>query len=132
MTFVRILILFSFGTILWGCVTEPKYRDPSEYLLNTDRDAEGVLGTIRTKLEENTYKIKKQDTTAGLLVVRPRKFSYDQNGKTVVGKQDIQVRLEGGSIKLRIFYQCNYAGYFERCMRDDLEAEEKLAALRVP
>lgn len=112
-----------------GCASKPIGRDPSEYLLTTDRDAQSLLKDIRTTLEQKKYKIRKEDATAGILVAAPRKFSFEREGGKVSARQTLNIRQEGGSIKLRIIYDCNYTGdgqLYEVCYVTDNEATAKI------
>jgi hypothetical protein len=117
------------GGLFAGCASRPVGRDPSEYLLTTDRDAQSLLKDIRTALEGKKYKIRKEDPSAGLLVAAPRKFSFEREGTKVTARQVVNLRQEGGSVKLRIVYECNYAGdgqTFDVCYVSDNEATAKI------
>ena len=123
------LLFFAFISLISGCAHQPIPREASEYLLTTDRDAVALLKAIRTALEEKKYTVSREDVPAGLLVVAPRRFSFDKNGSKIAARQSINMRQEGGSLKIRITYDCNYAGderTFVTCFSEDAEATAKI------
>jgi hypothetical protein len=124
---MKYILGLSFALILCSCATPMTPREPSEYLLTTDMASTILLKDVKAKLEENKYKIRKFDIGAGLLLTEPRKFSFEKNGKKIAANQSLQLRQEGGSVKLRIAYSCNYTGdTFVTCHAQDQEAAAKI------
>lgn len=123
-----ILVLF-FLILSFGCVSVPVSRSPSEYLLTTDKNVAEVLHDVRVKLEENKYKIKAENVEAGILLTSPRQFSFEKEGQKIIGRQTLQMRQEGGSVKLRIVYDCKYMDEFESCHRNDQHVQAKINRL---
>ena len=109
-----------------SCATAPVPKPASEYLLSTDKSATSVLSEVRQALEKQKYKIKVENVSAGLLATHPRGYSYQQNGATIRGRHTIQLRQEGGSVKVRVVYQCKYKLDYEKCLADDKANNEKV------
>lgn len=127
-----LLFLLISNFFFLGCASTPKARPASEFLLSTDRSATNLLADLRANLEASKYHVKKVDPSAGILVTAPRKFTYVRNGKKTGAHQTIQIRQESGSIKIRIQYDCDYAGEensFEPCRKDDSAAGAKIARI---
>jgi hypothetical protein len=118
--------------LLPACATKMQSRAPSEYLMSTSRPATEVLSDIKSYLESSRYKIKKFDTAAGIIVVQPRVFAYNKNGDRSKAKQTIFIRLEGGSLKLRINYACTQdsdLGTYSVCYSTDQELQQRIQRL---
>ncbi len=126
---VFLIALFS----ITGCTTAPKPRMPSEYLLTTDKGSTNVLSDLRTALEDKKYKVKKMDVATGILITHPRKYSFNRAGKQVPARQTLHIRQEGGSVKLRIIYECDYSNAaYEGCLRDDADSNAKINRIEPP
>ena len=124
--------------ILWGltaivfvslthCAHKIKRRSVSEYLFSTKRGTENFIEDLKKTLESKRYTIRNIDTTLGILTTRPRKFMIHEDGAEVQADHTIQVRQEGGSVKVRIQYKCNYTGQMEACSKEDAATEEKIS-----
>ncbi len=113
-----------------GCVTMPKYRPPSDYLLSTDMSVTDVVKSVKAKLTESKYLASRENLDAGLLVFEPRQFAFDKKGVRSLVQQVIQIRHEGGSVKVHITYTCNYTGAdevpFKQCFQKDKVLEDKI------
>lgn len=112
-----------------ACATPPKPRVASEYLLVTDKSSAAVLKDVQKKLEEIKYSIRTVDPEVGVLVTKPRRFSYTKGGVPASARQSLQVRQEGGSVKLRFQYECELAaqgGAFAECFQEDQALDEKI------
>jgi hypothetical protein len=112
-----------------ACVTAPKSRTASEYLLTTDLATKTVFDGIQEALGAYKYKMKTLDLDAGILVFEPRNFSFDRGGQKVPAKQTLYVRQEGGSVKLRITYECNYVEDFVPCHLNDKDVASKISRI---
>ena len=129
---MRNYVVFALFIALAGCATTPVERAPSEYLLATDKDIAKALKDVRTELEKNKYAIKKEDLNSGILITIPRKFFYEEDGKKKSAYQTLQFRQEGGSVKIRIVYKCNYGeelDSIEPCHKDDTALRSKISRL---
>ncbi len=118
--------------VLAGCATGPAKRGPSEYLLSVDRGVTASLRDLRVKLEEEKYVVGREDLDAGFLILKPRTFSFERNGSKVVARQFVQIRQEGGSVKVRLSYECKYEMSFDACDQDDEGARAKISRLERP
>jgi hypothetical protein len=118
---------------LIGCATTPKYRVASEYLLSTDLNIKTVFDDIVKQLEKYKYKPNKSDPEAGILIFEPRKFSYPSGKINISAQQVLYVRQEGGSVKLRLSYDCNYTGNsYEQCRYSDNDVNAKISRIEPP
>jgi len=118
--------------VISNCAHQQTPRAPSDYLLTTDRGVTELLRDVRAKLQENKYRIRREDAAAGLLVTYPRRFSFNSDGNKVLARQTVEVRQEGGSVKLRIIYDCSYDGSgkkFSPCFKEDAAAMTKISRL---
>lgn len=116
--------------ILSACASVPKSRPASEYLLTTDKSTSNVLNDLKVKLEEKKYKIQKLDVTAGILTVEPRSYIFISSGKKIFARQIVQIRQEGGSVKVRFIYECNYSEIeFETCHAEDEDSNAKISKI---
>lgn len=124
------LLLFLFG-FLAGCAANSNYLKPTQVLLSTDRSTSQIFSDLRTKLGKYKYKIALEDRSVGLLVSEPRQFSLDHNGQKIEAQQTVQIRQEGGSVKVRLSYACDYTGdrKFTPCLADDPEDNQKISRL---
>src|SRR5690606_22635624 len=75
----------------------------------------------------NKYQIKKVDTVVGLLVTEPRKFPVVRGEDKTYAEQLIQIRQEGGSLKLRFTYKCQNGDNYKPCGQSDQELRAKVA-----
>jgi hypothetical protein len=124
---IAVLIGFAFG-----CATKMTNRRASEFLFSTDRSATNVFSDARQLLEKNKYVITKEDVTAGILVTQPRKYSFEKGGSKISGQQTLRIRLEGGSAKINVTYECNYALdriTFVPCYNEDTASNDKIRRL---
>ncbi len=115
-----------------GCATEPKNRAASEFLLTTDKATSMLFSDIKTMLDEHKYSVQRQDVTAGILLLAPRNFVYSNGPKKTLARQNVQMRQEGGSVKVRITYECNYAGdrkEFVPCLDGDGAIATKISRI---
>lgn len=105
-----ITLIFAIALAFVGCATQSKTRASSEYLLTTDKGTTSLFKEIAKTMDEHKYSVKKEDVSAGILLLSPRRFSFvnDDRRKTQA-RQTVQLRQEGGSVKVRISYECNYA-----------------------
>ncbi len=125
----QILILLFFGLAFSGCVTQPRFRAASEYLLTTDKGTTSLFTDLKAGLGEHKYTVEKEDSAAGILLLAPRPFSYASGGHKVSARQIVQMRQEGGSVKVRISYECKYASEFEACLENDSRVSEKIGRI---
>jgi hypothetical protein len=113
--------------MLSSCQTTRTPRAASEYLYSTDKSQTQLLEDLKAKFTENKYEVKTLDIETGFLVTKPRKFNI---GNGEVGRQTVQIRQEGGSVKIRSVYECEYevAGKkdFEPCLIEDSDATQKI------
>lgn len=113
--------------MLSSCETTRTARPASEYLYSTDKAQTQLLEDLKAKLIENKYEVKTLDLETGFLVTKPRRFNI---GNGVAGRQSVQIRQEGGSVKIRSIYECEYendgAKKFEPCLLEDEEAGKKI------
>lgn len=122
---IAVLIIFS----LSACVTTPKSRTASEYLLTSDQDTKTVFQGIQEKLGAYKYKMKTIDLEAGILAFEPRQFSFDRGGQKINARQSVHIRQEGGSVKVRITYECNYVEDFVPCHYTDKDVASKISRI---
>lgn len=112
-----------------GCATPKMSRDPSTYLMNTDKPQSVLMKELETILKDNKYEIKTFDLQSGILVTKPRGFSYGSDKARA--RHTVQVSQEGGSVSLRIIYDCEYADKsgakaYEECEDRDEDLEAKI------
>ena len=85
------------------------------------------VSTTDQDLEKNKYQISTLDTNSGILVAEPRKFVIMRDGDKTYGEQTFELRQEGGSVKLRLAYQCEYeVDVYEDCLEGDIEGRRKI------
>ncbi|MCB0349534.1 MAG: hypothetical protein KDD38_00010 [Bdellovibrionales bacterium] len=124
---IKSFAVMALTVLLSNCATAPKPRAASEYLLTTDKGVSNVLEDVKIALESKKYKIKTVDNATGILLTYPRKYTFTSGGKRIFARQIIQLRQEGGSVKLRIVYECDYNGIdYEGCARDDADSNAKI------
>ncbi len=116
---------------LTGCAANSDYLKPTQVLLSTDRSTSQIFSDLRTKLGKYKYKIALEDQGIGLLVTEPRQFSFTHNGERIAAQQTVQIRQEGGSVKVRLSYTCDYASdrKFTPCLANDTEDNQKILRL---
>ena len=66
------------------------------------------------------------DLNVGLLVMEPRRFVVLRGDAKTYARQTIQLRQEGGSVKMRMTYECEYGQGISECNTDDDFAVEKI------
>lgn len=114
---------------LCGCATDQLYRQPTDALYPTNRSTSNLFNDLTSKLHKYQYKVVSEDKSVGILLTAPRQFSFTSNGQRVLATQTAQIRQEGGAVKLRLSYKCNYSGdgtTFVPCLVNDQEAESKI------
>lgn len=122
-------VLFTLALLFTGCATPRTSRDPSTYLMNTDKPQNTLMAELQTILKDNKYEIKTFDLQSGILVTKPRGFTYGSDKARA--RHTVQVRQEGGSVSVRIVYECEFADKsgekaFEECENRDEEFEAKV------
>lgn len=126
---MRQLFFVLLPVLFVGCATPRTGRDPSTYLLNTDKPQNILMKELETILKENKYEIKTFDLQSGILVTKPRGFSYGSDKSRA--RHTVQISQEGGSVSLRVVYDCEYADKsgvkaFEECESRDEDFEGKV------
>lgn len=122
---VPILLLI----FLAGCATKQIPMDPSVYLLSTDSEPRWLLDQVSEELVKNKYTVESLDYNVGLLVMAPRRFVIPRGDKVSYGEQYFQIRQEGGSVKVRMSYMCDYPVGKVECYVGDNEADQKIKRL---
>lgn len=122
--FLLLPILFA------GCAHKVVTREPSTYLMNTDKPQNLLMGELDGLLKENKYEVRTFDPQTGILVTRPRLFAYTIDGQKERARHTVQIRQEGGSVSMRILYECEYADKkgeteFAECQENDEALTEK-------
>lgn len=122
------LLCFSFlSFVFFGCASAPKPIGPSVHLLATNRTAPELLPDVEAELLKQKYVVNKISPEVGLLALQPRDFSVQHEGKKIPAQQIVQMRQEGGSLKLRIVYRCQYKfGQWEPCYADHPDVANKI------
>jgi hypothetical protein len=128
------IVLFAIfiAEFIASCATEPKLRAASEYLFSTDKGTSILFGDLKDSLDHHKYKMEKQDDTAGILLMAPKVFSFQSGPNKVFVRQVVQMRQEGGSLKIRMAYDCNYLGdrkTFEPCLDEDDALANKISRM---
>lgn len=135
MRLVLLLFLALNFQFMNGCVTPPRNKEPAEYLLSTDRSTTEVNAVLKAKLAESKYTVSRENIEVGLLLFAPRGFSFENKGKKIKARQIIQVRHEGGSVKIHINYECDYVGRganYTPCREDERPLDEKISKIESP
>ena len=122
---MKYIVAFLF-LILSACATRQIPMEPSIYLLSTDKGPGWLLGEVAEDLKENKYKIETMDASTGLLVTEPRRFVILRGDERTYAEQTFQLRQEGGSIKVRLTYECDYKDGKAPCDVNDSEATTKI------
>jgi hypothetical protein len=85
---------------------------------------------LQAKLVENKYEVKTIDFETGFLVAKPRSFMIGASKERRPARQIVQIRQEGGSVKVRTIYECEYdhenGKFFEPCLLEDQDATAKI------
>lgn len=123
----KYLHVFAVLILVSACATQPKNRAASEYLLTTDKSTSVLFKDLKNQLGEHKYTVEREDDTAGILLLSPREFSY--GGSKRPARQSIQMRQEGGSVKVRIAYECKYSADFEPCLDSDRPISAKISRI---
>jgi hypothetical protein len=128
--FFKTIFSIFLSIILSSCQTTRTPRAASEYLFSTDKSQTSLLEDLKAKLTEHKYEIKTFDIETGFLVTKPRRFSIGSGGDKYSARQVVQIRQEGGSVKIRSIYECEYEQkgqrQFEACIVEDQEASAKI------
>ena len=127
--FTLTLLVLLTAAMFTGCATGSLYRRPTKILLPTDQSTSQVFRNLGEKIAQYHYKIAVEDMNVGLLVTAPRQFSFMHDGRKILARQVVQVRQEGGAVKLRLAYDCAYQGnqIFSPCLADDADANRKIS-----
>src|SRR6185437_14857963 len=104
----KLLLLLIFFIV--GCESMPKRRPASEYLFSTNQSTGVLLNQLKDTFTQHKYTIAKQDNAAGILLMAPRTFIFTSTAGKTKAHQVVQIRQEGGSLKIRMAYECNYDG----------------------
>ncbi len=115
--------------LLNGCAVPKVARPASDYLLSTDRSTSKVVLDTKAALIKHKYQIQKEDITSGILVVAPRKFTYRTATQKIEAEQRVQIRVDGGSVKINIMYKCKYNSLLEACDSADKDGNIKIKRL---
>ncbi len=115
--------------VFTGCATESPYREPTRILLPTDLSTSQIFHNLHDRIALYKYKIAFEDMNVGLLVTAPRQFSFMSGDRKILARQVVQVRQEGGAVKLRLSYACAYknAQTFSPCLANDADANQKIS-----
>jgi hypothetical protein len=128
--FKRIILLSITALTLTSCQTNRTPRAASEYLYSTDKSQTQLLEDLKTKLTENKYVIKSMDIETGFLTTQPRAFTIGSGDEKIRARQTVQIRQEGGGVKIRSIYECEYehkgTKAFEPCVVEDDGANQKI------
>lgn len=124
---ISLLSVLLLELLMVGCASAPKPIGPSVHVLATNRTAPELLPDVESKLMKNKYEVSKISPEVGLLALKPRRFSVQHEGKKISANQTVQMRQEGGSLKLRIVYKCEYKlGQWEPCYEDHPDVASKI------
>ncbi len=128
--FKSLIVVAILALVLDGCASSPRFRPATQALLPTNRGVSQFFHDLSTKLRQHKYKIVNDDPTAGILLTAPRQFSFIDRGRQMVANQRVEIHQEGGAVKLRLSYKCNYSGdghTFTPCLANDADAVKKIA-----
>lgn len=119
--------------VVFGCATAPRIRPASEFLLTSEKGMTQSVADVKQALTQKKYVIQQENPEIGVLISKPRSFSYNKNGVKTPARQTVQMRQEGGSVKLRLQYECQITtesgAIFQPCHLDDAEATAKILRL---
>ena len=121
------LILTPF--LLVSCAQKKVRPRPSSYLLSTKRGSLLLIKDLHKFLEANKYTIRNSDPDLGILTTKPKSFSIRSNGRKVRANLALQIRQEGGSVKVRISYKCKYEGNYVGCDKSDPGTRKKISLI---
>ncbi len=125
-------LLFISVLFIGACSVPPKPLEPSVQMLNTNKTPQELIPDLKKVLTENKYAVANENPNVGLLSLKPRGFKVNTATGELKAKQVVQMRQEGGSLKMRITYVCNYAGeQFEKCNDSSPEIISKIQRLDV-
>jgi hypothetical protein len=124
------LVVFSTLMLLMGCATKGKPIESSVFLLSTDKSITALLNELSEDLKANKYEIETLNTNLGVLNTKPRRFLVRRGDQTTPAEQTVQIRQEGGSVQLRLLYQCDdgLTG-MGPCMSNDVVVRNKIARI---
>lgn len=126
MKYIIVIISVIFSFYLAGCQSASFPIEPSIYLLSTDKEPRSFLNEIADELKKSRYEVESLDLNVGLLVMEPRRFTILRGDQKSYASQKFQMRQEGGSVKLRITYECEYENGVTECDTKDEYAMEKI------
>lgn len=131
---MRMVLVIFIALIVSSCVTPPKTRPASEFLLTSEKGITQSLADVNAALTQKKYKIKQVNHEVGILITQPRGFAFSRGGSKVAARQTVQLRQEGGSVKLRLVYECETATEagdleFKPCLLEDSDAAAKILRL---
>jgi len=115
-----------------GCALKGRPIDASVYLLNTNRSTSALLGALEAEMTTNKYEVEARNDQLGVLAFLPRKFVIPREDRKSFGEQMIQVRQEGGSVKIRISYRCedvSRGDLMGPCLDSDKAATQKISKI---
>jgi hypothetical protein len=125
-------IIVGFLLVMAGCATKGRPLDASVYLLNTNRNTTALLNSLSEEFKANKYIIETRSNSLGVLSLQPRRFAIPRGeNKSSFGEQIIQIRQEGGSVKVSITYRCEdpTKGSMGPCFQRDEAATNKIARI---
>ena len=126
MKYILAIASLFLSVLLVSCATKSVPIEASLYLLSTDRDSESFLNEMAEELKKNRYEVETLNFNVGLLKMEPRRFVILRDEQRTYGTQVIEMRQEGGSVKLSMEYECEYGQISSKCVTDDEYATEKI------
>lgn len=120
------LVIFLPILMLISCSTPPPPMTATTHLLSTNRAPADLLPELKADFEKNKYKVRAENPKVGVLTLQPRSFSVEG----LAAQQVVQMRQEGGSLKLKISYLCrNEVGKMAPCNTANEQLNEKTRRL---
>ena len=126
MKYILVLASIVLSLVLVGCASQSFPIEPSVYLLSTDKEPRSFLNEIAEELGKSRYEVESLDLNVGLLKMEPRRFVVIRGDQRTYAQQTVQVRQEGGSVKVRMSYLCEYGQGTSECNSDDDFATDKI------
>ena len=125
-----LVVAFFSITEFLGCASAPKPIQPSVHVMATNKTASELIPDLENQLKQSKYKVKRVDANLAFITTEPRTFSIDTAKGRLNARQSIQLRQEGGSLKLRVQYKCeNISGVWGDCFATDSAVPEKISRL---
>lgn len=105
--------------------------DTSVYLLNTDRNTTTLLNALTEEFKANKYSVETRSNSLGVLTMKPRKFLIPREQDSTPAEQLVQIRQEGGSVKVSMAYRCEDATSktMGPCFQEDGDATAKISRI---